>query len=80
MKKTSYKKTTYEYGFSSPEVSVFKSKKGIRQDVVKTISSQKQEDDKMLNFRLRAYQYFNEQPLPSWGPSLSSLNLDDIYY
>ena len=80
MKKTSYKKTTYEYGFSSPEVSVFKSKKGICQDVVKTISSQKQEDDKMLNFRLRAYQYFNEQPLPSWGPSLSSLNLDDIFY
>lgn len=80
MPNSSYKKPNYEYGFSSPEVSVFKSKKGIRQDVVKTISSLKQEDTKMLNFRLRAYQYFLEESLPSWGPNLSSLNLDDIFY
>ena len=34
----------------------------------------------MLNFRLRAYQFFINQPLPSWGPNLSDINFDDIYY
>lgn len=80
MPKTSYKKTSYEYGFSDPEISVFKTQKGLSQDVVKTISRLKQEDDKMFNFRLRAYQYFLDQSLPNWGPDLSAINFNDIYY
>ena len=80
MPKTSYQKTPYEYGFSDPEISVFKTQKGLNQDVVKTISRLKQEDDKMFNFRLRAYQYFLDQSPPNWGPDLSAINFDDIYY
>ena len=78
MSKTSYKKSPYEYGFSSPEISVFKTQQGINQDVVKTISRLKHEDDKMFNFRLRAFQYFTDQPMPSWGPNLSDINFDNI--
>jgi Fe-S cluster assembly protein SufB len=80
MATTSYKKLPYEYGFSSPEISVFKTKQGINPDVVKTISLLKHEDDKMYNFRLRAFQYFSDQPMPTWGPDLSDINFDDIFY
>ncbi len=80
MSKTSYKKSPYEYGFHDQETSVFKTQKGINQDVVKIISLLKHEDDKMYNFRLRAFQYFSDQPMPTWGPDLSDINFDDIYY
>jgi len=80
MTKTSYQKSPYEYGFSTPEISVFKTKKGISKDVVKIISGIKNESDKMLNFRLQAYQYFIDQSLPTWGPNLSDINFDDIFY
>jgi len=80
MSKTAYKKSAYKYGFSTPEISIFKTKKGIDSSVVRAISLEKNEDKKMLNFRLRAYQFFINQPLPSWGPNLSDINFDDIYY
>ncbi len=80
MPQTSYKKSAYEYGFSSPEISVFKTQPGISQDIVKIISLLKHEDDKMFNFRLRAFQYFVDQPLPAWGPDLSGINFADIFY
>jgi Fe-S cluster assembly protein SufB len=34
----------------------------------------------MLEKRLEAYKHFTERPIPTWGPDLSSLDLDDIYY
>jgi len=80
MSKTKYQKPDYKYGFSTPEISVFKSKKGIDSNIVKTISSLKHEDKKMLNFRLQAYQYFLNESLPSWGPNISNIDFDDIYY
>ncbi len=80
MAKPSYQKLPYEYGFSSPEISVFKTQQGINKDIIKTISRIKNEDSKMLNFRLRAFQYFSDQPMPVWGPDLSDINFDDIYY
>ena len=62
MSKTAYKKSAYKYGFSTPEISIFKTKKGIDSNVVRAISLEKNEDKKMLNFRLRAYQFFINQP------------------
>ena len=34
----------------------------------------------MLNFRLKALAHFITRPMPKWGPDLSELDLDDIYY
>jgi len=70
----------YQYGFRDPETYVYKSRKGLDREVVEQISAQKGEPEWMLNFRLRALDHFKSRPMPNWGPDLSKLNLDDIYY
>jgi Fe-S cluster assembly protein SufB len=70
----------YKYGFSDPDVSVFKTRKGLDQDVVRQISQMKGEPEWMLEFRLKALDHFMERPMPTWGADLSDLDLDDIYY
>lgn len=70
----------YKYGFSDPEVHVFKSKKGLDQGVVEEISQMKGEPEWMLKYRLKAFEHFKKRPTPTWGPDLSDLDLDDIYY
>lgn len=70
----------YRFGFSVPETAVFKSKKGLSERIVREISRLKNEPDWMLNFRLSAYQIFQQKKLPPWGPDLSKIRLDDITY
>jgi Fe-S cluster assembly protein SufB len=70
----------YRYGFRDPEEYVFKSRKGLDQDIVEKISAMKGEPEWMLKFRLKALAHFQQRPMPTWGPDLSGLNLDDIYY
>jgi len=70
----------YQYGFSDPDTFVFKSRKGLDEDVVRQISIMKGEPEWMLKFRLKAYQHFELRPTPTWGADLSGLDLDDIYY
>ncbi len=70
----------YKYGFSDPDVSVFKTRKGLDQEVVRQISAMKEEPEWMLEFRLRALEHFFERPMPDWGGDLNRLDLDNIYY
>ncbi len=70
----------YKYGFSDPDVSVFKSRQGLNEEVVREISAMKGEPEWMLEFRLKALKHFLERPLPTWGGDLSTLDLDKIYY
>jgi len=70
----------YKYGFSDPEVHVFKSRKGLDKEIVEQISQMKGEPEWMLKYRLKALEHFEKRPTPTWGPDLSTLDLDDIYY
>jgi Fe-S cluster assembly protein SufB len=70
----------YKYGFQDPDVTVFKTRKGLDQDVVRQISAMKGEPEWMLEFRLKGLEHFQERPMPNWGADLSNLGLDDIYY
>lgn len=70
----------YKYGFSDPETFVFKSKKGLDREIVQKISSMKGEPQWMLDFRLKALDHFVIRPMPTWGPDLSKLDLDNIFY
>ncbi len=72
--------TDYEHGFSDPDRSSFKSRKGLDEEVIRQISAFKEEPAWMLEFRLKAYHHFLARPMPSWGPDLSGLNLDEIYF
>jgi Fe-S cluster assembly protein SufB len=34
----------------------------------------------MLDLRLKALKVFRDKDMPNYGPDLSNLNLDEIYY
>jgi Fe-S cluster assembly protein SufB len=70
----------YQYGFQDPETYVFKSRKGLDQEIVRQISAMKGEPEWMLEFRLKALDHFLKRPMPTWGGDLTKLDLDDIYY
>src|SRR3972149_1864951 len=70
----------YKYGFSDPEVSIYKSKRGFTREVVEEISRQKGEPEWMLKIRMKAYEHAIKRPTPTWGGDLSGLNLDNMFY
>ncbi len=53
---------------------------GLSEEVVRFISQQKNEPLWMLEKRLLGLKLYNDMPLPSWGPSLSNLELEKIHY
>jgi Fe-S cluster assembly protein SufB len=55
-------------------------KKALNEDFIREISADKNEPDWMLAHRLRCFTIYKETPLPTWGPDLSSLDLDQITY
>ena len=70
----------YKYDFKDKDVSVFKTSKGLSDDIIKQISKAKNEPDWMLEYRLKAYHKFLQMPLPSFGPDLKDINFNDFTY
>ena len=56
----------------------FKIQKGLTKEIIEEISKQKNEPDWMLEIRLKALETYNKLELPTWGPDLSELNMDEI--
>ena len=71
---------TQRYDFKDPEKYVFKSRKGLDEEIVRQISAYKEEPEWMLENRLKALKQFNSMPLPTWGVDLHGLDLNDLYY
>lgn len=70
-----------EYDFIDEDVSVYKTAKGINEEIVREISKIKNEPKWMLEYRLKSLQCFLDKPMPSWGVDLSQMNFDEyIYY
>ncbi|MEK6861430.1 MAG: Fe-S cluster assembly protein SufB [Nanoarchaeota archaeon] len=69
-----------KYGFADPEISVFKTGKGLNKSVVEAISNRKKEPEWMLKLRLKALEEFNKRSVPLWGGNLSDINFDEITY
>ncbi|MEG0547839.1 MAG: Fe-S cluster assembly protein SufB [Coprobacillus sp.] len=70
-----------EYDFIDKDVSVFKTAKGINEDIVREISKIKNEPEWMLEYRLKSLQCFLDKPMPNWGVDLSQMDFDEyIYY
>ena len=70
----------YKYGFKDEDISVFKTQKGLNEDIIREISNIKQEPQWMLEFRLKAYEMFRKLNNPKWGPNLNSIDFDDFTY
>ncbi|MEJ7550661.1 Fe-S cluster assembly protein SufB, partial [Staphylococcus hominis] len=70
----------YKYGFHDEDVSIFRSERGLTENIVREISKMKDEPEWMLDFRLKALKLFYKMPMPQWGGDLSELDFDDITY
>src|SRR6478735_4422234 len=70
----------YKYGFHDEVASVFRTRSGLDEDVVREISAHKNEPEWMTDVRVKAYRHFVERELPKWGAYLSVIDCDNIYY
>ena len=65
----------YEFGFTT-EIESETLPPGINEDVIRIISSKKNEPEFLLNWRLKAFAYWKTLKTPDW----SQLNIDPIDY
>lgn len=56
----------------------YKVNKGLTEDTIKKISKEKNEPQWMLDFRLKSLETYNKTSMPTWGPSLDELDMDNI--
>jgi Fe-S cluster assembly protein SufB len=56
----------------------YKSESGLNEDIIRDISAKKNEPDWMLQFRLKSLELYNKIDVPTWGPDISDLNIDNI--
>ena len=70
----------YQYGFRDEEDYVFKSERGLNEQIVRDISKMKDEPQWMLDFRLKSLDHYDKRPMPNWGADLSGIKFEDIFY
>ncbi len=66
------------YDIKNEDHSVYKSHSGLTPEIVRDISKRKNDPEWMTEFRLKSLDVYNSLELPTWGPSLEELNMDDI--
>lgn len=66
------------YDIKNEDSFSFKSEKGLTKGVIETISEEKNESKWMRDFRLKSLEIYNKLKLPTWGPSLDQLDMDNI--
>ncbi len=70
----------YAFGWADSDVAGASARRGINEDVVRDISTKKNEPEWMLNMRLKGYRLFMKKPMPTWGADLSAIDFDNIKY
>lgn len=66
------------YDIRNEDRSVYKTERGLTEEIIRDISRQKNDPEWMLKFRLASLEQYHRIPLPVWGPDISQLNMDDI--
>jgi Fe-S cluster assembly protein SufB len=70
----------YEFGWSDKSDAGANARRGINEDVVRDISSKKDEPKWMLDLRLKSLAMFMKKPMPNFGADLSGIDFDNIKY
>ena len=72
----------YKAGWHDSEKSAIRFDFGLSEEVVRKISSLKNEPDWMTELRVKAYHHFIDRPMPTWGNTsmLESIDFDQICY
>ncbi len=66
------------YDFKNKDDYSYKIKKGLTKEIVLDISKRKNDPEWMKEIRLKGLEEYNKLELPTWGPDLSELDLDDL--
>ncbi|WZL80127.1 Fe-S cluster assembly protein SufB [Vallitaleaceae bacterium 9-2] len=66
------------YDIKNEDRSVYRSKSGLTEEIIRDISKEKEEPEWMTEFRLKALDYYNKRPIPTWGADLSGLDMENI--
>ena len=70
----------YKYGFST-DLEVDKAPKGLDENIIKLISSKKNEPEWMLDWRLKAFEIWKKMREPEWAKvNYPKIDYQDIYY
>ena len=70
----------YKYGFST-DLEVDKAPKGLDENIIKLISSKKNEPEWMLDWRLQAFEIWKKMKEPEWAKvNYPKIDYQDIYY
>jgi Fe-S cluster assembly protein SufB len=69
-----------QFAFHDDIVYLRETKRGITRETVEEISRFKEEPDWMLQFRLRAYEHFEQRPMPTWTDGLDRIDFSKIVY
>ncbi len=70
----------YKYGFYT-DIETEKIRKGIDEEVIRLISSKKEEPQWLLDFRLKAFRHWQGMKMPQWAHlKIPSIDYQDIIY
>lgn len=73
-------KKEYKYGFVT-DIDTDKISKGLNEDIIRLISSKKNEPDWMLEWRLKAYEKWQKMEEPKWAHvDYPQIDFQNIYY
>ncbi len=70
----------YQFGWADSDTAGATATRGLNEDVVRDISSKKNEPQWMLDLRLKGLKLFHRKPMPTWGSDLSAIDFDNIKY
>lgn len=66
------------YDIKNKDEASYRVNKGLTEDIIREISREKNEPEWLLEFRLKSLAIYNSKPVPTWGPDLSELDMDNI--
>lgn len=78
MSKLDFEKDDNIYNFRNPDEFEYKAKKGLSREIVFEISKQKNEPKWMLDMRMKALEVYEKLEMPTWGPNLDVLDMNNI--
>ncbi|AJA49876.1 FeS cluster assembly protein SufB [Clostridium pasteurianum DSM 525 = ATCC 6013] len=66
------------YDIKNKDIYSYKADKGLTKEIILNISKEKNDPEWMRDFRLKSLEIYNNMELPTWGPSLDELDMDNI--
>lgn len=66
------------YDIKDADEASYRVNKGLTEEIIREISKEKNEPEWLLEFRLKSLDIYNSKPVPTWGPDLSELDMENI--